>query len=645
MIYHNDENDMIIGQDGGVVEQVPPKPEDRDESAPAEPRGEAAQPAPEGGGGGDMPAQGEPKRDESQQPMPTKLEESSISDAEEQLLLVDRLTKAVISSVETSEMFRRFASALTDFVKVDWAAVAILDTAGDSIHLSRLSPTISSTWDLGATIVLSGTQMEKVSLAKCAVVEPDLSRESQFWTSVFFLKQGLRSVVHMPLFARREVFGSLIVGSKRAFAFKERELKLLKYTACQIAVPIEAARMELKKKRISEEEGTIEKLIGILRGGKDIASVFPACAEELKCLVPLDRANISVARDRVVNVIARYPAVEEGGEEAAETATYLLKGSPLEWLKQNRATHIEPDLSLERQFHMDSVNLKAGMRSMVRVPLVAQGEVFAALEIASGQPNAYDDRSKALLERLAMFLSASIENACLHDLEGEMLNFINAASHELKTPLTSVVASSGLLAEELDKIPDCVERKLINSVIEGAKSLERRLKRLLELAELRTKSVTIETAPIEIRELLRGMATQTLPQTQEKGLALMVEVPSGDLRAEGDCRRIEQVLSTIISNAIKTTPKGGTITLKAMEQKDNVVVVVQDTGSGYAPEEQQRLFEVYHLAEADRQFMPDLRLALANAKQMIRLQGGDMWVESEPGKGSTFAFSVPMAVR
>jgi len=565
-------------------------------------------------------------------------------DVEEQLALVDNLSKAVISSVEISELFQRFATILTELMDIDWAAVALIDTAGDSIHLSRLSPDISSSWDLGTTIVLPGTSLERMVQAKTAIVEPDLSRESQFWPSVFFLKQGLRSVVHMPLFSRREVFGALIVGSRQPHAYQERELKLLKYGVCQIAAPIESARLDIQKRRLTETEATIEKLISIISGSEDIAQTYPAFAQELKGLVDFDQCSITMVRGKLVRAFAQYPPSQKG--EVEDNVVYPLKGSPLEWLRTNKVANIELDLSRERQFPVDDIHLKDGLRSEIRVPMFSQGEVFAALELSSQQPDAYGKNEKALLERLATLMAAPVENIRLRTLEGETLEFITAASHELKTPLTSVVASSGLLAEELQKLPGRAEKKLVQSISDGAKALENRVVRLLELAELRTRSLGLESESLELKKVLKDMTARILPQVQAKGQVLVLEIPSSPLYAEGDRHRVEQVLATLFSNAIDSTPQGGTITVQATEQFTNAVVKVRDLGSGYSAEDQERLFEVYHLAEADRHFLPDLRLALANARQLIKLQGGEMWVESEPGngKGSTFAFSLPKAV-
>ena len=109
----------------------------------------------------------------------------------------------------------------------------------------------------------------------------------------------------------------------------------------------------------------------------------------------------------------------------------------------------------------------------------------------------------------------------------------------------------------------------------------------------------------------------------------------------GDGPRLEQVMLNLMTNAAKFTPAGGTITIRARQQDNGLVVDVQDNGIGIAREEQSRLFKPYSRLSSDRQRHPGLGLGLALSKQVVELHGGRIWVESEPGKGSTFSFFVP----
>jgi len=124
-----------------------------------------------------------------------------------------------------------------------------------------------------------------------------------------------------------------------------------------------------------------------------------------------------------------------------------------------------------------------------------------------------------------------------------------------------------------------------------------------------------------------------------------MDLPSSLPIIHGDGQRLEQVVLNLMTNATKFTPKGGNITLRARKRDDGLVIEVQDTGIGIAKDEQARLFQPYSRLNADRQRHPGLGLGLALAKQVVELHGGKIWVESEPGKGSTFSFSLPLDAR
>ena len=122
----------------------------------------------------------------------------------------------------------------------------------------------------------------------------------------------------------------------------------------------------------------------------------------------------------------------------------------------------------------------------------------------------------------------------------------------------------------------------------------------------------------------------------------MADLPDSLPPINADAQRLEQVLRNLLINAVKFTPSGGSITLRTNKQNASLVVEVQDSGIGIPKEEQARLFEPYYRAEADRQHFQGLGLGLSLSKQIIELHGGRIWVTSEVGKGSTFAFSLPL---
>ena len=229
--------------------------------------------------------------------------------------------------------------------------------------------------------------------------------------------------------------------------------------------------------------------------------------------------------------------------------------------------------------------------------------------------------------------------------EEEWLRFIDTISHELKTPLTSIIAAAGLLAEELEATGDESYQRLILTIIHNANTLETRLAELMDIVKTGSGRLQLKLEPVDIKSLLQGIGWQISPLLQGKEQNLNMDLPSSLPIIHGDGQRLEQVVLNLMTNATKFTPKGGNITLRARKRDTGLVIEVQDNGIGIAKDEQARLFQPYSRLSADRQRHPGLGLGLTLAKQVVELHGGKIWVESEPGKGSTFSFSLPLDAR
>lgn len=231
--------------------------------------------------------------------------------------------------------------------------------------------------------------------------------------------------------------------------------------------------------------------------------------------------------------------------------------------------------------------------------------------------------------------------ASMETQEEEWLRFIDTLAHELKTPLTSIIAGAGLLAEELNPSVDDSIRRLIQTIIRNADTLEHRLVELLDTVKTGSGSIHLQLEPVDIRSLVQGVVLQISPLIQNKNQNLTTELSEGLPIFTGDGPKLEQVLINLLNNACKFTPHGGRIIVRARPDSSGVTISVKDNGVGIAPSEHSRLFKPYSRIDADRQRHPGLGLGLALAKQVVELHGGRIWVESEPGAGSTFFFSLP----
>ncbi len=293
------------------------------------------------------------------------------------------------------------------------------------------------------------------------------------------------------------------------------------------------------------------------------------------------------------------------------------------------------------------------MKSAVVVPLRHGGAVLGVMGVGGNTSIRFDEYELKLLFIAGASVSCLVEKSfTLHRREhktsaqvvelSERQEFINALSHELQTPLTALIASAGLLAEEIEKKPQGSQQRLIQNVLHSASSLQNRLVELLELSRAKASQFRVKMKVVDFSSLLVEIVQELIPVAEGKDQSLITEIEPA-IVVEADEQRLEQILNNLLSNAIKFTPDKGMIRVKAKKHGADLIVEVADTGPGIPTEEQQKLFRPYYRVPADRRRYSGLGLGLFITKQLVELHRGRIWVESEVGRGSTFAFSLPLS--
>ncbi|MFC1986634.1 diguanylate cyclase, partial [Chloroflexota bacterium] len=181
-----------------------------------------------------------------------------LREREDELSLINRSTVIIASSLDIQEIYGSFIEELKKEVDVSWAAIVLIE--GNSLHVLALSSEIGSAWEVGERIPIKGTATEWVAKHKQALVESDLLQESKFSTGKKHLKQGVRSIVYLPLVVEDKAIGSLIVASRHPNAYSQRHLNLLQQLASQITMPVENSRLYAEV----EEKTRTDELTGLL---------------------------------------------------------------------------------------------------------------------------------------------------------------------------------------------------------------------------------------------------------------------------------------------------------------------------------------------------------------------------------------------
>lgn len=238
----------------------------------------------------------------------------------------------------------------------------------------------------------------------------------------------------------------------------------------------------------------------------------------------------------------------------------------------------------------------------------------------------------------------------LHDVTAErevnqMKNeFVSTVSHELRTPLTSIKGYVDLILDgEAGDINE-IQREFLLIVKQNSDRLVDLINDLLDISRIESGRIHLKIQPIEVNDAIAGALETFKAVLEQQQMAVDVKIPKDLPHAAGDRDRVGQVLINLISNAIKYSPGGGKITVSSRKRDGQVVVSVTDTGIGISKEDQQHLFSKFY--RVDSSLTRDIGgtgLGLSICKTIIELLGGQIWIKSAPGKGSTFSFTLPIA--
>lgn len=288
-----------------------------------------------------------------------------------------------------------------------------------------------------------------------------------------------------------------------------------------------------------------------------------------------------------------------------------------------------------------------GPRTSVAVPLLAHGKVLGAMVLYSSQPQRrFGANEVRLAEELAYRAALAIENAGLYRSAHAAIQardeLLGVVAHDLRNPLQAArLATVGLLreAEVTDKTGAVRDRaEVVHRCLDRC---DRLIEELLDVARIESGRLGLALAPIAPVELVRDSVEAVSASAEEASLTLAVDLEPGLPPVLVDRDRVLRVFSNLLGNALKFTPGGGRVWVRAERQARDVLFEVGDTGPGLTAEQMPHLFDRFWQAQrADRR---GLGLGLPIAKGIVEEHGGRMWAESAPGKGSRLFFTLPIA--
>jgi signal transduction histidine kinase len=277
-----------------------------------------------------------------------------------------------------------------------------------------------------------------------------------------------------------------------------------------------------------------------------------------------------------------------------------------------------------------------------------QGDLLATLywqqsiRMTKNLREAYSALEKRVRERTH---ELALANEKLKELDYLKSDFVSNVSHELRTPLTAIKGAVDLMLREIAGPLTEKQTHYLTRVRSNTQHLAALINDLLDLSKIESGRIEVKSSRVSLGGLVHEVVEGLRPVAAEKVIALEATIREPSILVWADRHKINQVLMNLIGNAIKFTPVQGRVTVSASKNgEESVQVSVSDTGPGVPPDEKEKVFaKFYQIAEVNGENPNGTGLGLAISKALVELHGGKIWVESEPGRGSTFSFTLPVS--
>jgi two-component system sensor histidine kinase KdpD len=302
--------------------------------------------------------------------------------------------------------------------------------------------------------------------------------------------------------------------------------------------------------------------------------------------------------------------------------------------------------------HAESTGPDDPSPSHLAVPMVLQRRVVGVVDLEASEAHAYSAIEERLLVALANHAALAIDNlhlldetrkvAALRELDRMKTELLSTVSHELRTPLASIKGYSTTLLTHGKKLRREEQREYLQIIDSESDRLRELIENLLDMSRLEAGVLRIDKEPARLGNLMRELTRKV--QLASPNHSLSLDWPSPDPLVFADHKRIYQVVQNLLTNAVKYSPDGGSISIRGCVQRRELLVEVGDQGLGMPATELDKIFDRFHRVSGDVQRgIGGTGLGLAICKGLVESHGGRIWAESEgEGLGSTFKFTLPL---
>ena len=505
-----------------------------------------------------------------------------------------------------------------------------------------------------------GTLVGRIGLDRRAAQITDVLADPDYaWTDEQRVA-GFRTVMGVPMLLDGEVVGVLSVSRTQVHPFSDRAVEVLTVFAAQAALAVRTVDLvRTLESRTDELDRKVTQLEAL--GAVGQAESFSLNLTEVLNTIITQAVQLSGTDGG---------SIYEFDEDAREFHLSAVFGTSPETFDALRRTRIGLDDSflgqaaaLGRSLELPdlggvlpdpylSVLAEGGWRSLVAVPMLREGRIVGAMVVRRHAPGYVPQEICDLLETFAGQSALALINAKLYrQLERQSAalevasqhksEFLASMSHELRTPLNAIIGFSEVLLERMFGELNERQDDYLRDIWSSGKHLLELLNDILDLSKIKAGQMVLNRSQFAVRESLEYCLSMVRERALKQRISLSLEVDPQVGVLDADRLRFRQVVLNMLSNAVKFTPEGGRVGVRASIRGQDLVVEVTDTGPGVPAEDRQRIFDAFQQGARHPEQTEGTGLGLTLSKRILELHGGRIWVESEAGQGSTFGSRCP----